>query len=685
MPTVVGVQDASRPRVALVHDFLLDLRGAERVFLAMCDVWPEADIFTAVYDEEGTEGASRTATCTPRSSSASAHRAHLPGAAAALPRRDRVLRPLRVRPRGVELERLGARGDLRRAHGARLLLPQPVPLRVERPRPHAGQPPRPVTRAVLAACSGAGASGTGSPPSASTATSRTRAPPRRASGPTSGRDSTVVYPPVETSRFAPASRGRPLPGALRADAAQADRRGRASLQPARPAARGLGDGPEARTLRRIAGAQRALHRAPRATPRRRACSPPAARSWSRRSRSSGSPRSRPRPRAARDRRARRRHARDGRGGVTGCFWEGGPDELAAAVRRLRRRRRRPGRPACATPPASTPTCSSEAAARGRERLPPFVRRLRRRRRRRSARHRRAARPPRVARRRRDLAVADLPLADGRLRLRRLRLLRRRPAVRHARRLRRAGRGGPRARHPGGDRLRPEPHARPAPVVRGVARRPRRPEARLVRVARRAPGGGPPNDWQSRSRSGAAWTLDAATGQYYLHSFLPSSPTSTGTTRRSRRRCTTSLRFWLDRGVDGFRIDVVHHFGKDPSWATTPAARRHDEDWPTGTSTYAGSGVADEYGGDRMLVGEVYIFDQHRLVALLRHRRRAPPGAQLPLPPPPWSAAAFRTLIANSRRWLRRARGPLVPREPRPPPRRDALRRRRRRRRGPASR
>src|ERR1044072_2492981 len=50
----------SRPlmagRVALVHDFLLDLRGAERVFAAMCDAWPEADVFTAVYDEKGTEG-----------------------------------------------------------------------------------------------------------------------------------------------------------------------------------------------------------------------------------------------------------------------------------------------------------------------------------------------------------------------------------------------------------------------------------------------------------------------------------------------------------------------------------------------------------------------------------------------------------------------------------------------------
>ena len=44
------------PRVALVHDFLLDLRGAERVFAAICDAWPDADVFSAVYDEKGTEG-----------------------------------------------------------------------------------------------------------------------------------------------------------------------------------------------------------------------------------------------------------------------------------------------------------------------------------------------------------------------------------------------------------------------------------------------------------------------------------------------------------------------------------------------------------------------------------------------------------------------------------------------------
>ena len=51
-----GRVTATPSRVALVHDFLLDLRGGERVFEAICDAWPEADVFTAVYDAKGTEG-----------------------------------------------------------------------------------------------------------------------------------------------------------------------------------------------------------------------------------------------------------------------------------------------------------------------------------------------------------------------------------------------------------------------------------------------------------------------------------------------------------------------------------------------------------------------------------------------------------------------------------------------------
>ncbi|MFL5822907.1 MAG: glycosyltransferase [Solirubrobacteraceae bacterium] len=55
--SVVVMDDVSKtPRVALVHDFLLDIRGAERVFLELCRVWPEAEVYTAIYDEDATEG-----------------------------------------------------------------------------------------------------------------------------------------------------------------------------------------------------------------------------------------------------------------------------------------------------------------------------------------------------------------------------------------------------------------------------------------------------------------------------------------------------------------------------------------------------------------------------------------------------------------------------------------------------
>ena len=87
-------------------------------------------------------------------------------------------------------------------------------------------------------------------------------------------------------------------------------------------------------------------------------------------------------------------------------------------------------------------------------------------------------------RRGDLAVADLPLADGRLRLRRLRLLRRRPGLRHARGPRRADRGLPRARDQARAGLGAQPQLRPAPVVPRVQVQPREPQARLVRLARR---------------------------------------------------------------------------------------------------------------------------------------------------------------------------------------------------------
>jgi glycosyltransferase involved in cell wall biosynthesis len=56
MPPAPSTTPGAAPRVALVHDFLIDMRGAERVFLELCAMWPEADLFTTVYDEDGTEG-----------------------------------------------------------------------------------------------------------------------------------------------------------------------------------------------------------------------------------------------------------------------------------------------------------------------------------------------------------------------------------------------------------------------------------------------------------------------------------------------------------------------------------------------------------------------------------------------------------------------------------------------------
>ncbi len=118
-------------------------------------------------------------------------------------------------------------------------------------------------------------------------------------------------------------------------------------------------------------------------------------------------------------------------------------------------------------------------------LPPVLRRLRRGRHRRPGRDRRQARLPRAARRGRTVAVADLPVAAGRQRLRHQRLPRHRPGVRLAGGLRPPPPAGPRARHEARDGPRRQPHLRRAPVVRREPLLAREPQARLVLVARRA--------------------------------------------------------------------------------------------------------------------------------------------------------------------------------------------------------
>lgn len=92
----------------------------------------------------------------------------------------------------------------------------------------------------------------------------------------------------------------------------------------------------------------------------------------------------------------------------------------------------------------------------------------------------------------------------------------------------------------------------------------------------ASGGGPPNNWKS-SFGGDAWTFDGTSGQYYLHSFLPEQPDLNWRSPEVEEAMFEVLRFWLERGVDGFRIDVAHRCMKDPKLRSNPPARHIRED------------------------------------------------------------------------------------------------------------
>jgi glycosidase len=85
-----------------------------------------------------------------------------------------------------------------------------------------------------------------------------------------------------------------------------------------------------------------------------------------------------------------------------------------------------------------------------------------------------------------------------------------------------------------------------------------------------PDGSQPNNWLAVF-GGPAWTLDSSTGQLYLHSFLPEQPDLNWRNPHVRRAMLETLRFWLDRGVDGFRIDVAHYLMKDPLLRDNPPA------------------------------------------------------------------------------------------------------------------
>jgi len=85
-----------------------------------------------------------------------------------------------------------------------------------------------------------------------------------------------------------------------------------------------------------------------------------------------------------------------------------------------------------------------------------------------------------------------------------------------------------------------------------------------------PDGSPPNNWQSVF-GGPAWQWDARRGQYYLHNFLPEQPDLNVHNPAVQDALLDVARFWLDRGVDGFRIDAINFAMHDPELRDNPPA------------------------------------------------------------------------------------------------------------------
>ena len=135
----------------------------------------------------------------------------------------------------------------------------------------------------------------------------------------------------------------------------------------------------------------------------------------------------------------------------------------------------------------------------------------------------------------------------------------------------------------------------------------------------APGGGPPNNWIS-DFGGSAWAWDEPTGQYYLHAFLKEQPDLNWRNPDLRAAMMGVMKFWLDRGIDGFRIDVLWHIVKaadfpdnplNPEWTEQRTERdrviqHYSTDQPEAHAIAAEMrALADSYGA-RLLVGEIFL-------------------------------------------------------------------------------
>ena len=173
----------------------------------------------------------------------------------------------------------------------------------------------------------------------------------------------------------------------------------------------------------------------------------------------------------------------------------------------------------------------------------------------------------------------------------------------------------------------------------------------------APDGGPPNNWLSNF-GGSAWQFDATTGQYYYHAFLAAQPDLNWRNPEVREAMHEVMRFWLDLGVAGFRVDVIWHMIKDEQFRDNPRNpnfatgqnpyHEFDEayttDQPEVHEVIAGMRqVLNEYP-ERMMVGEIYL----PLERLVTYYGEGGSGAHLPfnfqLVTLPWQAQTIANAI-----------------------------------------
>ena len=107
---------------------------------------------------------------------------------------------------------------------------------------------------------------------------------------------------------------------------------------------------------------------------------------------------------------------------------------------------------------------------------------------------------------------------------------------------------------------------------------------------------PPNNWRSNF-GGSAWEWDETTQEYYLHLFCKEQPDFDWENEEARRTIyDESMVFWLEKGVDGFRIDTVNMYSKDPSYPDAPITD-HTAEWQEAGKVYCNGPRMHEFLGE----------------------------------------------------------------------------------------